>query len=150
MFLSSFYHLLNDFLKRSCRTRRIIPVTITILLVSCDVADKEPAHKKVDYIKKIEGKNDSIPVAEAQRGEVLIAYSDCKQCHTKEKRAKGPAFEDIAEKYPANKVFIEMLAQKIIQGGYGTWGRPVMAPHPHLSREDAETMVKYILSLKRL
>lgn len=132
-----------------CSKRWLIPVTITLLL-GCNTADKEPAHKKIDYIKKIDGKNDSIPAAEAQRGEVLIAYSDCKQCHTKEKRAKGPAFEDIAEKYPANKVFIDMLAQKIIRGGYGVWGKPVMDPHPHLSREDAETMVKYILSLKKL
>ena len=121
-----------------------------MLLLACNTADKEPAHKKIDYIKRIYGKNDSIPAAEEQRGEVLIAYSDCKQCHTKEKRAKGPAFEDIAEKYPANKVFIDMLAQKIIRGGYGVWGKPVMDPHPHLSREDAETMVKYILSLKKL
>ena len=120
-----------------------------MLLLACNTADKEPAHKKIDYIKRIYGKNDSIPVAEAQRGEVLIAYSDCKQCHTKEKRAKGPAFEDIAEKYPANKVFIDMLAQKIIRGGYGVWGKPVMDPHPDLSRADAELMVKYILSLKK-
>ena len=120
-----------------------------MLLLACNTADKEPAHKKIDYIKRIYGKNDSIPAAEAQRGEVLIAYSDCKQCHTKEKRAKGPAFEDIAEKYPANKVFIDMLAQKIIRGGYGVWGKPVMDPHPDLSRADAELMVKYILSLKK-
>ncbi len=124
----------------------------SILLSSCDVSDKspEPTRKKTDYIKKIEGRNDSIPAEDARRGEVLIAYSDCKQCHTREKRAKGPAFEDIAEKYPANEVFIKMLAQKIIHGGYGTWGRPVMDPHPHLSVEDAELMVKYILSLKNL
>ncbi len=123
-----------------------------LLILSCGDSDKnlEPTRKQVDYIKKIEGRSDSIPANEARRGEVLIAYSDCKQCHTREKRAKGPAFEDIAEKYPANEVFIKMLAQKIIHGGYGTWGRPVMDPHPHLSVEDAELMVKYILSLKTL
>ena len=145
----SFCQQVYVFLKSGSRACRIFPFAITMLLLGCNEADKEPEHKKVDYIKKIHGKSDSIPVAEARRGEVLIAYSDCKQCHTKEKKAMGPAFEDIAEKYPVNKVFIEMLAQKIIHGGYGVWGKPVMAPHPHVSVEDAKLMVKYILSLKK-
>lgn len=146
----SFYNRLFAFLKRASLFFRLCPVAVTMVLLSCNTASKEPAHKKVDYIRKIYGKNDSIPVAIARRGEVLIAYSDCSDCHTKGKRSKGPAFEDIAEKYPVNKVFIDMLAQRIILGGYGTWGKPVMAPHPNLSREDAETMVKFILSLKKL
>ncbi len=150
MFSYRFYHRVYAFLTRNCRSCWMFTVIIVMLLSGCNVSDKEPAHKKVDYIRKIYGKSDSIPVAIAQRGEVLIAYSDCKQCHTKKNRAKGPAFEDIAEKYPVNKAFIEMLAQRIIHGGYGTWGKPVMAPHPDLTTEDAETMVKYILSLKKL
>lgn len=106
------------------------------------------AKRRADYIRKIPGRNDSIPFEEAQRGDVLIAYADCYTCHTKDKRAKGPAFTDIAERYPVNKTFVDMLAQRIINGGYGAWGQPVMSPHPHLSREDAAMMVKYILSLK--
>ena len=109
---------------------------------------EESSGPRADYIKKIEGPNDSIPVEDSRRGEVLIAYADCYSCHLKDKRAKGPAFSDIAERYPVNQVFITMLAQRIINGGYGAWGNPVMLPHPQLSREDAETMVKYILSLK--
>ena len=137
-------------LKRSCWGSWILLAAAVMLTGSCNEdGKKEPQHKKVDYIKKIHGRSDSIAVADARRGEVLIAYSDCKQCHTTTKRAKGPAFTDIAEKYPVNKVFIQMLAQKIIHGGYGTWGKPVMDPHPNLSVEDAETMVKYILSLKK-
>ncbi|MBC6490088.1 c-type cytochrome [Flavihumibacter stibioxidans] len=105
-------------------------------------------NRRADYIRQIPGSNDSIPFKEAQRGEVLIAYSDCHTCHTRDKRAKGPAFTDIAERYPVNRNHIEYLAHRIINGGYGAWGRPVMSPHPNLSREDAELMVKYILSLK--
>ena len=135
-------------LKKTALICSIFVAAVASLLLSCHQPAKEPTHKKVDYIRKIEGKSDSIPVAIAQRGETLIAYSDCKDCHTKTKRAKGPSFQDIAEKYPANDVFIEMLAQRVILGGYGTWGKPVMAPHPHLSHEDARMMVMYILSLK--
>jgi len=42
-----------------------------------------------------------------------------------------------------------MLAYKVILGGRGSWGYPVMDPHPKLSFEDAKMMVTYILSLKR-
>ena len=41
-----------------------------------------------------------------------------------------------------------MLAQKVIAGGGGSWGSPVMDPHPKLSAEDAKMMVSYILSMK--
>jgi cytochrome c len=105
--------------------------------------------KKIDYIKEIPGVNDSIPVSIAEKGEVLIAYSDCYTCHKDDQRSVGPAFKDVAKRYPVNKVYIEMLAQKVIVGGSGNWGYPLMDPHPKLSIEDAKMMVTYILSLKK-
>ena len=41
-----------------------------------------------------------------------------------------------------------MLAGKIIKGGTGVWGQVPMLPHDGLPQEDAEAMVKYVLSLK--
>ncbi len=32
----------------------------------------------------------------------------------------------------------------------GVWGQVPMAPHPALSEEDAETMVKYVLIIKKI
>lgn len=146
----NFYRQAHSFLKKKWLAYYLLPAALAMLLLCCNAPYKEPPHKKVDYIRKIYGKSDSIPVAIAQRGEVLIAYADCRDCHTNAERAKGPAFAQIAEKYPVNNAYIAMLAQKIITGGYGTWGRPVMAPHPNLKHEDAVMMVKYILSLKKL
>lgn len=102
-----------------------------------------------DYIKAIPGKNDAIPQEIKQKGEVLIAYSDCYTCHTIETRSKGPAFMDIAKRYPVNDGYIELLANKIIVGGSGAWGYPVMAPHPDISLSNARLMAQYILSLKK-
>jgi hypothetical protein len=34
----------------------------------------------------------------------------------KKTRVGGPAFKDIAKRYPVNKVYIEMLAHKVIMG----------------------------------
>src|SRR5690606_2674602 len=107
-----------------------------------------PPQAKKDYIRVIPGKNDSIPVELAEKGKVLIAYSDCHTCHTEEAKFKGPAFRDIVKRYPVNDGYIELLARRIIIGGSGAWGYPVMSPHPDLPVEDAKMMVRYILSLK--
>ncbi len=121
----------------------------TFYLFGCDnKPEQKNTSKKIDYIRRIQGRNDSIPVEVAEKGEVLISYSDCYTCHKKDKRSVGPAFTDIAKRYPVNKVYIEMLAQKIIVGGSRNWGYPVMDPHPKLSVEDAKMMVSYILSMK--
>ena len=101
-----------------------------------------------DYIRKIPGENDSIPEEIAQKGKVLIAYSDCYTCHSVGNRAKGPAFSDIAERYPVQEGYINMLASRVIAGGSGAWGSPIMSPHPDISHENARFMVSYILSLK--
>lgn len=124
---------------------------VTINLLSCANKPKEQnnARETIDYIRKIPGKNDSIPKKVAEKGEVLVAYSDCYICHKEDEKSVGPTFKNIAERYPVNKVYVEMLAQKVIRGGSGSWGYPVMDSHPKLSLKDAKVMVTYILSLKK-
>ena len=124
-------------------------LVMTFCLLSCDnMPQKKNTSEPIDYIKEIPGTNDSIPADIAERGKVLIAYSDCFTCHKEEQRSVGPAFKDIAKRYPVKKVYIEMLAHKVIMGGSRSWGYPVMDPHPKLSFEDAKMMVTYILSMK--
>lgn len=127
---------------------------IWLFLTSCQFPKNEeqrkvlPKTKVEDYIKPILGKNDSIPESVISKGKVLISYDDCYTCHKEDKRSFGPAFTDIAKRYPANAVYIKILAQKVILGGTGAWGNAVMLSHPKLSSADAENMVSYILSLK--
>jgi cytochrome c len=131
-------------------------VFITLIIaISCKERKEEKPVKfldsakvYLDYIKPIPGNNDSIPAKVSQKGEVLIAYSDCHSCHAVDKRMKGPAFKDIAKRYPVQDQYIALLAQRIIIGGSGAWGYSVMTPHSDLKEEDAKTMVKFILSLK--
>ncbi len=120
----------------------------TLFAFACQEAEKPATPVKKDYIKKIPGNDEVIPIADIRRGEVLIAYSDCYECHTRDHRSKGPAFRDIARRYPINSGYIKLLSLRVIQGGSGAWGNSVMLPHPQLSSEDAETMVKFILSLE--
>src|SRR5688572_9451597 len=97
--------------------RKKNPLLIGCLLFaafSLPGCDNEPEQKNTrkptDYIRQIPGVNDSIPAEVAIKGEVLISYSDCYNCHKKDQRSVGPAFKDIAKRYPVNKAYIEMLA----------------------------------------
>lgn len=127
--------------------RSFIILILFIFLFSCHEAEKPLSPVKKDYIKKIDGKDDPIDLVDIRRGEVLIAYSDCYECHARDNRAKGPAFSDIAKRYPVNNGYIKLLALRVINGGNGAWGNSVMLPHPKLSPAEAGTMVKFILSL---
>jgi len=82
-------------------------------------------------------------------GEKLVATADCSGCHNKEQKIIGPAYVDIAAKYPSNDENISHLADVVIAGSKGTWGDLPMTPHPNLSKDDAKTMVTWILSLKK-
>ena len=81
-------------------------------------------------------------------GKELIAKSDCLGCHKEQEKLVGPAYADVAKKYAATADNVTLLAGKIIAGGSGVWGAIPMTPHPQIAEADAETMVKYILSLK--
>ena len=104
--------------------------------------------KRKEYIRAISGENELLDIELVKKGEVLIAYSDCYDCHKEDIRAKGPAFQDIAKRYPANRIYIEHLANQVIRGSSGSWGFPVMHPHLEIKKEDAKAMTTYILCLR--
>ena len=103
---------------------------------------------KSDEFYVVPGEDEAIDPELIKKGKVLISYSDCYECHKEDTRAKGPSFSDIAKRYPIRQVYIELLARKVISGGSGVWGYPVMGAHPKLPIEDARAMVAFILSLE--
>jgi cytochrome c len=88
-------------------------------------------------------------VAPAKDGKALIEGSDCRTCHKDAEKLIGPSYAEVAKKYGATDANIKMLTEKIIKGGQGVWGEIPMAAHPNISQEDADAMVKYILSMKK-
>ena len=103
---------------------------------------------KTDEFFVVPGEDEAIDPELIKKGKVLISYSDCNDCHRADTRAKGPSFTDIAKRYPIRQVYIDLLSRKIISGGSGVWGYPVMGAHPKLSMDDARAMVAFILSLE--
>lgn len=77
----------------------------------------------------------------------LINQSDCKACHHQTETSVGPSYEKIAVRYQDQSEALNLLAEKIVEGGSGNWGETAMSAHPQLSEEEAREMVKYILSL---
>ena len=82
------------------------------------------------------------------RGKTLLTNSDCKSCHALNTKSIGPTLLEVAKRYHvAGESAVPMLAQKIIAGGNGNWGKNVMSAHPQHTEAETADMVRYILSL---
>lgn len=82
----------------------------------------------------------------AQADEALAKAKNCLSCHTVDKKVVGPSYKDVAKKYSAKDE--AMLAEKVIKGGKGVWGPVPMPPNPSVTPDEANKLVKWILSLK--
>lgn len=121
--------------------------TASLFLASLSAFKPEPKTEPAVNIS-----NTAIPkiaTMQLSGGELLIAKSDCIGCHHKINKLIGPSYTEIAKKYPKDDKSIAYLADKIIKGGSGVWGKIPMTPHPKISQNDAKLMSKYILSLKK-
>ncbi len=117
-----------------------------VFAASCGGSDKP----KTDATEtKTESTASTGESGDVHKGKQLIDKSDCLGCHNETNKVVGPAYVDVAAKYPMSELNVDELADKIIRGGAGVWGDVPMTPHPNLSKEDAKEMVNYILSLKK-
>jgi cytochrome c len=82
----------------------------------------------------------------AQADEALAKAKNCLSCHAVDKKVVGPSYKDVAKKYSAKDE--AMLAEKVMKGGKGVWGPVPMPPNPSVKPDEADKLVKWILSLK--
>ena len=106
--------------------------------------------------KKEETKKEETPAVtdnssnpDYQKGIEIVGKSDCMTCHKIDEKNIGPAWRDVANKYAGQDTAVKYLAHKIITGGAGVWGEVPMAAHPTFTQEEAETVAKYVLLLKK-
>jgi cytochrome c len=105
-----------------------------------------------DYLK--EGKDLALLASNAQlaggvrniKGKNLLEKSDCKTCHNIKEVSIGPSYTAIAARYKGKNV-VGDLAQKILNGGNGNWGKNMMAAHPQHTIEEAAEMTRYVLAI---
>lgn len=77
-----------------------------------------------------------------------IMKGDCFSCHAIDRDVVGPAWNKVADRYHHDPAKASYLAEKIIKGGVGVWGKVPMPAHQYLSHGVAMQLAKYILSLK--
>jgi cytochrome c len=70
----------------------------------------------------------------------LLGKHNCTACHGVERKIVGPAMTDVAKKYPGQ---IDVLAQKIKNGGAGVWG-PIPMPAQNLPDADAQAIAAWL------
>src|SRR5947207_15656706 len=87
--------------------------------------------------------------AQADAGEDLLKKSGCTACHAIDKKLVGPAYVEVAAKYKGDAGAAAKLMEKVRKGGSGVWGQVPMPPNPQVSDADLNTMISYILTLKK-
>lgn len=76
----------------------------------------------------------------------LAQQQGCMACHGMAAKIVGPGFNEIAARYKGQQQAAK-LADKIRQGGSGTWGAIPMPPQPGLKDEDVRLLANWILGL---
>ncbi len=123
----------------------ILFFAVAIFIIACNNTETKKAEPVVEETTEDITKD---PVYQAALA--IEAKSDCITCHKLDEKLIGPSYKDIATKYAANQEeMIPKLAAKIISGGQGVWGEVPMTPHSALTKEEAQTLVKYIFLLNK-
>lgn len=126
----------------------LVLFSICASVIACNSSDNgaKPAEDKKPAESTASKTSDA---ATDEKALEMIGALDCTTCHKISEKSIGPAYTEVANKYPeATKAVIDDLAGKIIKGGQGVYGQVPMTPHPTLSMDSARLMVKYILTLK--
>jgi len=84
----------------------------------------------------------------AAASEKLAQSNGCMTCHAMDRKAIGPSYKEIADKYRNDKGAEAKLVQKVKTGGSGVWGPAPMPPNAHVKEADIKAMVQWILALK--
>ncbi|MBC7398385.1 MAG: c-type cytochrome [Mucilaginibacter sp.] len=103
---------------------------------------------KTTVVKKTTSSSTKVSAVALEQGKQLLSKNDCLSCHKMDVKIVGPAYKDVAKKYPATAANYELLTQKVIAGGSGNWGDVPMSAHPSVPPADVKKMVQYILSIK--
>ncbi len=127
----------------------------TVTIFGCGSSDENTtpgtgaAHNSdIDLEAANKGPLVALKPADIAAGEKQIQQNDCLTCHKEKGKMVGPGYDEVALKYRATEANIDMLSNKIINGGSGHWGNVDMMAHSALTGEQAHQMVAYILSVK--
>ena len=120
---------------------------IAAVVVACNKKEANPNMDSNVMLEEPVVKVVDSAAAGKHEGLALIEGADCLTCHKDDVRVVGPSYQEVADKYTDGD--LDMLADKIIEGGKRNWGEIPMTPHAGMSKENAKKMVEYIMTLKK-
>lgn len=122
---------------------------LSCFLLACGGGDSKTESNDIQetIVEEVEEKKPEVK-EDIPEGLSLIKGSDCSACHLENQKLVGPSYEQVAEKYKDDEEAHGKLVTNILEGSSGVWGEIPMAPHPQLTKEQASSMIDYILSLK--
>ena len=126
--------------------------TVAYEVVIQDEEDSEILDSNIDFsIDFMEGGYDVIQTGPEEEmlsmGETLINQAGCKGCHGISNKSVGPSYTEVSKKYLNDPEAKNYLINKVTNGGSGVWGDTQMPGHVHLTKQEIEEMVDFILSI---
>jgi cytochrome c len=85
---------------------------------------------------------------EAFASDELARSKNCVACHSAERRMIGPSYAAIAARYANDDSAVRTLSERILAGTGGNWGQMPMPAQSNLSQDEAEALVRWILSYR--
>jgi cytochrome c len=140
---------------------KVVVNTAAPVNYSITVSDKEDGDSKYDEINvkevllAVKYVSDTTklmalmnePMQKDAAGLVAVRTSNCFNCHNFNNKLIGPSFNDIGKKYAVNAANTALLQKHILEGSTGVWGNVSMPSHPELNKEQAASMVDWILQI---
>ncbi len=129
------------------------PISYKVTVTDADAGQPVDPHNlfvSADYMAGMDEANKSLghqQVSAAVTGKALTQGLDCKTCHKENEKSIGPTFMDVSMKYKTDENALNYLQDKIISGGSGVWGEVMMPAHPDVTRNEAQQIATYIMSL---
>ncbi|ACO04298.1 MAG TPA: flagellar biosynthesis protein FlgI [Persephonella sp.] len=101
----------------------------------------------------------SLPSLAGEDMKEFIKKKGCFACHDISRQKSGPPFKAVAKEYKGKPDAVKTLVTSITSGSMGKWQglskkygfkvNMMYMPRQHVTKEEAEKIVKYILSLEK-
>ena len=88
----------------------------------------------------------ALATPEMQAARKLVDGSDCMRCHAIDRKAVGPGFVQVAERYASQADAQTYIADKIRNGSVGVWGNVIMPRHPQIAESEALQMAAWVMA----
>ena len=83
-----------------------------------------------------------------EASQTLAEKNGCLSCHALDEKVVGPSLKQIAQRYTGQEGVVARVAEAIVKGGVGVWGKVPMPPQAQLSDADAKALAVWVMATK--